>query len=88
MLLPVHVGTSVACVCGNIGSVRPCATKLLLHCSNEFSTFAHKTVYFDFYTDEDDDVFIPEEGAHHEALTQLESSVVSIHDTLKVGRFL
>lgn len=52
--------------------------------SNEFSTFAHKTVYFDFYTDEDEDALVPEEGAHHEALTQLESSLVTMHDTLKV----
>jgi protein ERP2 len=51
--------------------------------SNEFSTFAHKTVYFDFYTDEDDEA-IPDAGAHHEALTQLETSLVAMHDTLKV----
>ena len=55
--------------------------------SNEFSTFAHKTVYFDFYTDEDDDEAVPNEGAHHQALTQLETSIVAMHDTLKVQSY-
>jgi len=55
--------------------------------SNEFSTFAHKTVYFDLDTGEDDGLGVEsedEEGAHATALTQLESSAYSIHESLKL----
>ncbi|XP_072173618.1 transmembrane emp24 domain-containing protein 3-like [Diadema setosum] len=50
--------------------------------SNEFSTFAHKTVYFDFVAG-DDDPLIRDIGAHATALTQLETSCVTIHEALK-----
>lgn len=53
--------------------------------SNEFSTFAHKTVYFEL--DYDDESMnapgVDEEGAHATALTQLESSAYTIHEMLK-----
>ena len=55
--------------------------------SNEFSTFAHKTVYFDLETEGDDDdspLADEEEGAHATALTQLESSAYSVHESLKL----
>lgn len=50
--------------------------------SNEFSTFAHKVVYFDFLAG-DDDPLIRDIGAHATALTQLETSCVTIHEALK-----
>jgi len=56
--------------------------------SNEFSTFAHKTVYFDLDMGDDEALDGPgggdEEGAHATALTQLESSAYSIHESLKL----
>lgn len=55
--------------------------------SNEFSTFAHKTVYFDLDLGDDDGVGLgdeDEEGAHATALTQLESSAYSIHESLRL----
>ncbi|XP_026099501.1 transmembrane emp24 domain-containing protein 3-like [Carassius auratus] len=50
--------------------------------SNEFSTFSHKTVYLDFRMG-DDDRLMPDmnRGA---ALTQMESTCLSIHEILKV----
>jgi len=56
--------------------------------SNEFSTFAHKTVYFDLDIGEDD-IAGPgegegEDGAHATALTQLESSAYAIHEALRL----
>ena len=52
--------------------------------SNEFSSFTHKTVYFDFQSGEK---VPPEEkgiGSHHKALNQIETSAVQIHESLKV----
>ncbi|XP_019466261.2 transmembrane emp24 domain-containing protein 7 [Meleagris gallopavo] len=49
--------------------------------SNEFSTFTHKTVYFDFQVGEDPPLFPSENRVT--ALTQMESACVSIHEALK-----
>ncbi|XP_041618426.1 uncharacterized protein LOC121495254 [Vulpes lagopus] len=49
--------------------------------SNEFSTFTHKTVYFDFQVGEDPPLFPSENRVS--ALTQMESACVSIHEALK-----
>ncbi|XP_076859606.1 transmembrane emp24 domain-containing protein 7 isoform X1 [Brachyhypopomus gauderio] len=49
--------------------------------SNEFSTFTHKTVYFDFQVGEDPPLFPNENRVT--ALTQMESACVSIHEALK-----
>lgn len=49
--------------------------------SNEFSTFTHKIVYLDFRHGVDDPLW---EMSRTTALTQLESSCVSIHEVLKV----
>ncbi|KAI8493654.1 Transmembrane emp24 domain-containing protein 3 [Branchiostoma belcheri] len=51
--------------------------------SNEFSTFTHKTVYFDFMVG-DEPPLIPEMGDHDTALTQMESSCVTSHENLKL----
>ncbi|KAG7259190.1 hypothetical protein CRUP_001711 [Coryphaenoides rupestris] len=48
---------------------------------NEFSTFTHKTVYFDFQVGEDPPLFPNENRVT--ALTQMESACVSIHEALK-----
>jgi len=54
--------------------------------SNEFSTFAHKTVYFDLDMEEDnkDAPGADAGGAHATALTQLESSAYAIHESLRL----
>lgn len=54
--------------------------------SNEFSTFAHKQVYFDLDLGEDDKASPGEQGAdaHATALTQLEASAYSIHEALRL----
>ncbi|XP_035669699.1 transmembrane emp24 domain-containing protein 7-like isoform X2 [Branchiostoma floridae] len=51
--------------------------------SNEFSTFTHKTVYFDFMVGEEPPL-IPEMGDHDTALTQMETSCVTAHENLKL----
>lgn len=51
--------------------------------SNEFSTFSHKVVYFDFQAGGEAPL-TEEMGAHHTALTQMETSAVTIHQDLKV----
>ena len=51
--------------------------------SNEFSTFSHKTIYFDFQVG-DESPLTREIGAHHTALTQMETACVTIHENLKV----
>ncbi|XP_043933847.1 transmembrane emp24 domain-containing protein 3 [Protopterus annectens] len=51
--------------------------------SNEFSTFTHKTIYFDFQAG-DEPPIIPEMGTRVTALTQMESACVTIHEALKV----
>ncbi|XP_008309136.1 transmembrane emp24 domain-containing protein 3 [Cynoglossus semilaevis] len=50
--------------------------------SNEFSSFSHKMVYLEFRAGEEDPLM--PEMARTTALTQLESSCVSIHENLKV----
>ncbi|TKS69867.1 Transmembrane emp24 domain-containing protein 3 p24 family protein gamma-4 [Collichthys lucidus] len=50
--------------------------------SNEFSTFTHKTVYLDFRHGDEEPLLQGMTG--NSALTQLESSCVSIHEILKV----
>jgi len=51
--------------------------------SNEFSSFTHKTVYFDFQSG-DEPSLSPGIASHHTALTMIESSAVQIHESLKV----
>lgn len=50
---------------------------------NEFSSISHKKIYFEFWVGDEapltDDI-----GAHHTALTQLETSADKIHDALRV----
>jgi len=50
---------------------------------NEFSSFAHKTVYLDFQAG-DEPPILPAIGKHHSALTQIETSASNIHEALKV----
>ena len=50
---------------------------------NEFSSFAHKTVYVDFQAGEEEPI-LPSLGKHHSALTQIETSASNIHEALKV----
>ncbi|KAJ8280979.1 hypothetical protein GJAV_G00061730 [Gymnothorax javanicus] len=50
--------------------------------SNEFSTFTHKTVYLDFRAGQETPL-LPDIN-HATALTQMESSLLSIHEILKV----
>ncbi|XP_031571508.1 transmembrane emp24 domain-containing protein 7-like [Actinia tenebrosa] len=52
--------------------------------SNEFSTFTHKTVYFDFQAGEDQPM-TRSMGEHHTALTQMETACVTIHENLKIA---
>lgn len=52
---------------------------------NDFSSFSHKTVYFEFVVG-DEPPLTEEIGAHQVALTQLETSVVKMHEALKVVR--
>lgn len=51
--------------------------------SNEFSSFTHKRVYFELASSEEPPL-TEEIGAHQVALTQLETSVVKIHEGLRV----
>jgi len=51
--------------------------------SNEFSSFTHKVVYFDFQTGEEPPLS-PSLNNHHTALTFMETSAVTIHESLKV----
>ncbi|XP_044518440.1 transmembrane emp24 domain-containing protein 3 [Gracilinanus agilis] len=50
--------------------------------SNEFSTFSHKTVYFDILVG-DEPPILPEMRNRVTALTQMESACVTIHEALK-----
>lgn len=52
--------------------------------SNEFSTFTHKVVYFDLQVGDEDVPLGPDFGDHVTAMTQMESSAVTIHEALKV----
>ena len=53
---------------------------------NEFSSFAHKTVYLDFQAGEEAPL-VASMGKRHTALTQLETSASNIHEALKVISF-
>lgn len=55
--------------------------------SNEFSTFTHKTVYFDFQAG-DEAPLTKNMGNQHTALTQMETACVTIHENLKVKELL
>lgn len=48
--------------------------------SNEFSTFSHKLVYFDFQVGEE--APLPGTGDHLSAMTKLEQSSAAIHESL------
>ncbi|NXL86545.1 TMED3 protein, partial [Alectura lathami] len=50
--------------------------------SNEFSTFSHKTVYFNLQVG-DEPPILPEMSNRVTALTQMESACVTIHEALK-----
>uniref|UniRef100_A0A8C4WZ65 Transmembrane p24 trafficking protein 7 n=1 Tax=Eptatretus burgeri TaxID=7764 RepID=A0A8C4WZ65_EPTBU len=50
--------------------------------SNEFSTFTHKTVYFDLQVG-DEPPLLPDMANRVTALTQMESACVSIHEAMK-----
>ncbi|XP_063202196.1 transmembrane emp24 domain-containing protein 3 [Chroicocephalus ridibundus] len=49
--------------------------------SNEFSTFSHKTIYFDFQVG-DEPPILPDMSNRVTALTQMESACVTIHEAL------
>ncbi|NXP72555.1 TMED3 protein, partial [Ramphastos sulfuratus] len=49
--------------------------------SNEFSTFSHKTIYFDFQVG-DEPPILPAMSNRVTALTQMESACVTIHEAL------
>lgn len=53
--------------------------------SNEFSSFSHKVIYFELVVGEEAPL-TENIGAHHVALTQLETSIVKIHEALRVVR--
>jgi protein ERP2 len=48
--------------------------------SNEFSTFSHKLVYFDFQVGEEP--ALPGTGEHLTAMTKMETTCVNIHESL------
>nr|XP_011419884.2 transmembrane emp24 domain-containing protein 7 isoform X4 [Crassostrea gigas] len=50
--------------------------------SNEFSTFSHKVVYFDFQVGEEKPLF-DQENKQATAMTMMENSAVNIHEDLK-----
>lgn len=51
--------------------------------SNEFSSFSHKVIYFELVVGNEPPL-TEEMGTHQVALTQLETSVVKIHEALRV----
>jgi protein ERP2 len=53
--------------------------------SNEFSSFTHKVVYFDFATGSEPPI-TDEIGKTHKAFTQFEVSVMKIHEALTLVR--
>lgn len=50
--------------------------------SNEFSTFSHKLVYVDFQVG-DEPPLLPGMGEHATVMTQMESSINEVHESLK-----
>lgn len=53
--------------------------------SNEFSSFTHKVVYFDFATGNEPPI-TEEIGKTHKAFTQLEVSIMKVHEALTLIR--
>ena len=53
--------------------------------SNEFSSFTHKVVYFDFATGSEPPI-TEDIGKTHKAFTQLEVSVMKVHEALTLIR--
>lgn len=51
--------------------------------SNEFSTYTHKMVYFDFQVGDEDPLRFGSQGPLS-AMTQMETSVMNVHQSLKV----
>lgn len=52
--------------------------------SNEFSTFSHKVIYFDFQVGDDKPLLPNQAAGQATAMTQMETSAVSMHEALKV----
>jgi protein ERP2 len=52
--------------------------------SNEFSTFTHKLVYFDFQVGDEESLRIGSSSSPLTAMTQMETSVLNVHQSLKV----
>ncbi len=55
--------------------------------SNEFSTFTHKVIYFDFQAGDEEPKW-KNMGGENTALTSLEMSSATMHESLKVGYYL
>jgi protein ERP2 len=55
--------------------------------SNEFSTFTHKVIYFDFQAGDEEPKW-KNMGGENTALTSLEMSSSTMHESLKVGYYL
>lgn len=51
--------------------------------SNEFSTFSHKVVYFDFQVGEEKPLVEGDNQQHATAMTMMETSAVNLHEDLK-----
>lgn len=51
--------------------------------SNEFSTFSHKTIYFDFFVDEDEDPLKEVTSQEATALTRMADFCRNIHIFLR-----
>ena len=72
----------------NMRSVVPLLSIIHLHLacihptSNEMSTLAHKTIYIDVFTGEEQPI-LDSLKDHHVALTQMETSLASIHNALR-----
>ncbi len=58
----------------------------LIFWSNEMSTMAHKTIYIDVIVGAEAPI-LSELKDHHVALTQMESSLAAIHNSLRTVRF-
>ena len=50
--------------------------------SNKMSTIAHKTVYFEIVIGNSDPM-VKEQQEHHQTFTQLETSLINNHDSLR-----
>lgn len=52
--------------------------------SNEFSSYSHKTVYFEWEVGKEENRLLPGMGDKSVALTMMETSAVQVHDSLNV----